>query len=208
MAAQTVEKTTIPPPSMPATDPGRVSGQVPIRPRQPTIPPGTLEELDEVYAARPAANFSPEQAIEAQIADLESWACANLRKQRFDVTRFWVLRGMGFLGAVAASAGGVFDRPQLAVVFGAFTALVIAVDAAWPTSLDRSALRRATRDLRELQNSLKLKWDKVRLAYPDPTSTKRIGHALVLLDAIQAKREEVGKYLGDPSPAVTKKLER
>ena len=91
MAAQTVEKTTIPPPSMPATDPGRISGQVPMRPRQPTIPPGTLEELDEVYAARAAANFSPEQAIEAQITDLEAWACANLKRQRFDVTRFWVL---------------------------------------------------------------------------------------------------------------------
>jgi hypothetical protein len=152
--------------------------------------------------------FAPEQAIEGQIADLEAWARANIKTQRFDVFRFWILRGMGFLGAVAASASGVLDRPRLAAVFGAFTALAIAVDAAWPSSLDRNALRRATRDLRELQNSLKLKWDKVRLAYPDPSSTKRIGHALVLLDAIQAKREEVGKYLGDPSPAVSKKLER
>ena len=42
--------------------------------------------------------------------------------------------------------------------------------------------------------------------HPDPASTKRIAHALVLLDAIQTKREEIGKYLGDASPAVSKSV--
>lgn len=207
MGVQDFEKSVTPPSVPPPPGTSRPSGQLPIRPRQPTIPPGALEELEELYPSRPEGSFAPETAIAGQIADLEAWACANLRKQRRDVARFWVLRGMAFLGAVAAAAGGFFDRPQLAVVFGAFTALAIAVDAAWPVSTDHNALRRATHDLRELQNSLKLKWDKVRLAYPDPTSTKRIGHALVLLDAIQSKREEISRYLGDPSPAVTKKLE-
>jgi len=51
---------------------------------------------------------------------------------------------------------------------------------------------------------LKLRWDKVRLAHPNPLSPKRVAHALVLLDAISAKREEIGKYLGDASPGVSK----
>ena len=81
-------------------------------------------------------------------------------------------------------------------------AIAIAIDAAWPTTADRKARQRAVHDLRELQHTLKLKWDKVRLAYPDPQTPKRIAHALALLDAVQAKREEIGKYLGNPRPGM------
>ena len=68
--------------------------------------------------------------------------------------------------------------------------------------------RRAVHDLRELQNSVKLRWDKVRLAYPESNAPKRVAHALALLDMIQAKREEIGKYLGTsaPSPGITRQL--
>ena len=68
--------------------------------------------------------------------------------------------------------------------------------------------RLAIHDLRELQHTLKLKWDKVRLAYPDPNTAKRIAHALALLDATHAKREEISRYLGDGAPGMTKKLSR
>jgi hypothetical protein len=46
----------------------------------------------------------------------------------------------------------------------------------------------------------------VRLAHPDPQARERIAHALALLDSVQAKREEIGKYLGnaEPSPGVRK----
>jgi hypothetical protein len=97
-------------------------------------------------------------------------------------------------------------RDEIAVVAGAVAALAITVDAAWPTTADRKSRRRAIRDLRELQHTLKLKWDKVRLAYPDPYSAKRIAHALTLLDATQSKREDIGKYLGDASPGVARQL--
>jgi hypothetical protein len=59
-------------------------------------------------------------------------------------------------------------------------------------------------DLRELQNTLKLRWDKVRLAHPDPAAPQRTAHALALLDQVQSKREEIGKYLGsaEASPGI------
>jgi hypothetical protein len=171
-----------------------------------TIPPPGLEELEEGYAHRPEGAFAPEQAIDQQIGDLEAWASANIRSERKEVTRFWLFRGLGFLGAVAAAAGGALLMTQAAIAGGAVAALAIAIDSAWPTTADRNARRRAIHDLRELQHTLKLKWDKVRLAYPDPNAAKRIAHALALLDATQAKREEISKYLGDATPGVTRKL--
>jgi hypothetical protein len=183
-------KGTTPPPSPP------------MRARQLTIPPPELEELAEHYAKRPAGAFTPEAAIDEQIADLESWARANLAGEARDLTRFWALRGVALVGAIAAAASGALLMPLMAAVAGSLSAVAIAIDAAWPTTADRKARQRAVHDLRELQHTLKLKWDKVRLAYPDPQTPKRIAHALALLDAVQAKREEIGKYLGDPRPGV------
>jgi hypothetical protein len=67
---------------------------------------------------------------------------------------------------------------------------------------------RAVHDLRELQNTLKLRWDKVRLAHPDPVAPQRVAHAMAMLDAVQAKREEIGKYLvrAEPSQGVKTKI--
>src|SRR5882672_2014927 len=180
----------------------------PVRPRQLTIPPPGVDELEEAYAHRPEGAFAPEQAIDEQIADLEAWAAANLRSERRETSRFWLLRGLAFTGAVGAAAGAATQFSQVAIACGAVAALAVAIDAAWPATADRNARRRAIHDLRELQHTLKLKWDKVRLAYPDPHTPKRIAHALALLDATQAKREEISKYLGDETPGVTRKLSK
>jgi hypothetical protein len=178
----------------------------PVRPKQLTIPPPGVEELEEQYAHRPDGAFAPEQAIDEQIADLEAWASSNLRSERRETSRFWFLRGLAFVGSVGAATGGAIQLPQLAIACGAVAAIAVAIDAAWPSTADRSARRRAIHDLRELQHTLKLKWDKVRLAYPNPQTPKRIVHALALLDATQSKREEISKYLGDATPGVTHKL--
>jgi hypothetical protein len=81
-------------------------------------------------------------------------------------------------------------------VLGGISALFIAIDAAWPGSSLRNPHRRAVFDLRALQNTIRLRWDKVRLAYPNPTGSRRVANALALLDAIQVKREDIGRYLG------------
>jgi hypothetical protein len=176
------------------------------RPGPLTIPPPREDVADDEYGVRTDTDFKPERAIDDQISELEAWARTIERLDRRELARFWMLRGLGFLSAAGAVTGGALRLPDVALVAGALAASAIAIDAAWPTSTDRSARRRAIRDLRELQHTLKLKWDKVRLAYPASQPARRIAHALTLLDMAQAKREEIGKFLGDAAPGVQRSL--
>ncbi|HEX2875112.1 MAG TPA: hypothetical protein VHP33_27865 [Polyangiaceae bacterium] len=166
-----------------------------------------FDEANEASEPRAIGNFAPDSAIDEQIADLERWALGNLARDRREKLRFWVLRGLSFLGAAGAAIAAGFGVGKLAIVLSGFAALAVAVDAAWPSGTFRNPHQRAVYDLRELQNTLKLRWDKVRLAHPDPTARERIAHALALLDSVQSKREEIGKYLGnsEPSPGVQRK---
>jgi hypothetical protein len=165
-----------------------------------------MEEAEIDALARIPAGFAPETAIDDQIEDLERWAAANLRQDRSDKVRFWVLRGITFLGASGAAVAAGLALGKLAVGLGAAAALAIAIDSAWPVAFRNPSLR-AVHDLRELQNMLKLRWDKVRLAHPDPTAPQRVAHAMAMLDAVQAKREEIGKYLvrAEPSQGVSRR---
>lgn len=166
-----------------------------------------FDEPSEAYEARSPGAFAPESAIDDQIADLERWALGNLSRDRLEKTRFWILRGVAFLGAAGAAVAAGFAVGKVAIVLAGLAALAVAVDAAWPSGSFRNPHQRAVYDLRELQNTLKLRWDKVRLAHPDPAARERIAHALALLDSVQAKREEIGKYLGnaEPSPGVQRR---
>ncbi len=149
----------------------------------------------------PPGAFSPDDAIDDQIADLERWAEANERRESAESRRFWILRGAAFVAAVLAAIGASLTYGRAASIFAGVAALFIAIDAAWPGASLRNPHRRAVYDLRSLQNTVKLKWDKVRLAYPNPTGARRIANALALLDAIQTKREDIGRYLGSAEPS-------
>jgi hypothetical protein len=163
-----------------------------------------FDEPSDSFEVRAPGSFAPESAIDDQIADLERWALANVARDRREKLRFWVLRGVALLGAAGAAVAAGFALAKLAIVLAGLAALAIAVDAAWPSGTFRNPHQRAVHDLRELQNTLKLRWDKVRLAHPDPGARERVAHALALLDSVQSKREEIGKYLGssEPSPGV------
>lgn len=180
------------------------------RKRQDSIAPPTLDVLEERYADLQPEDqvFSAEEAIDRQIASLEAWTRANVWRERVELARFWLLRGVAFAGAILAGMAGYLpDGSRLiGLLSGSVTVVALAIDAAWPISADRVTRRRAIRELRELQNMLTLRWDKVRLAHPQKYSVKRIAHGLALLDMAQAKREEIGKYLSDSSPGVTEKL--
>jgi hypothetical protein len=153
----------------------------------------------------PQGAFSPDDAIDEQIADLERWAAANERRERSESNRFWILRGTAFLAAVFAGVVCSLGYVRASTVLAGVAALFIAVDSAWPGASLRNPYRRAVYDLRALQNTIKLRWDKVRLAYPNPTGARRVANALALLDAIQAKREDIGRYLGsaEASPGLS-----
>jgi len=188
---------------------GSISSEVPrsgFAPA-PDVPRFDTEE-GQSSDARPLPTFAPDSAIDEQIADLERWALGNLARDRREKLRFWVLRGIAFLGAAGAAVAAGFAVGKLAIVLAGLAALAVAVDAAWPSGTFKNPHQRAVYDLRELQNTLKLRWDKVRLAHPDPVARERIAHALALLDSVQAKREEIGKYLGnsEPSPGVKRSV--
>ncbi|HWA77962.1 MAG TPA: hypothetical protein VG937_36760 [Polyangiaceae bacterium] len=176
----------------------------PSRASAPPPAESSVSDSPELDVLRVPSGFSPERAIDEQIEDLERWALANLRRDRSEKARFWTLRGVAFLGAVGAALSIGFAHTHVAIAASTVTALAIAVDSAWQGGAFKNPHQRAVHDLRELQNTIKLRWDKVRLAHGDPTAPQRIAHALALLDAVQAKREEIGKYLGssEPSPGL------
>lgn len=165
------------------------------------------DEAPDFEALRVPSGFAPETAIDEQIDELERWAVANLRRDRNEKARFWTLRGVAFVGATGSALAVGFLQPHLAIAASTVTALAVAVDSAWPGAASKNPHQRAVHDLRELQNTIKLRWDKVRLAHSDPNAPQRIAHALALLDAVQAKREEIGKYLGssEPSPGLSRR---
>jgi hypothetical protein len=189
----------------PAAEPRRADSRTPP-PAEVAV--ARAEDAPDPEVARIPTGFSPERAIDEQIADLEAWALANLRRDRLEKVRFWALRGSAFVFSAGAAAAAGFTRPTLAIACAGLSALAVAVDAAWPGGAFKNPHQRAVHDLRELQNTIKLRWDKVRLAHHDPLAPQRIAHALALLDAVQAKREEIGKYLGnsEPSPGLARRM--
>ena len=210
-AADRDEKPALPgsgPASVPPPPRVPTNGSVARRPPSVTIPPPGLDELEETYAKKSEISVSPDKTIDDQIAELELWARTNVLRGHIESVRIWALRGIAFFASIGAAATAAMNSTNEAIACGCLAALAIAVDASWPSAGDRMARHRATHDLRELQHALKLRWDKVCLAHPNPLSPKRVAHALVLLDAISAKREEIGKYLGDASPGVSKSLSR
>jgi hypothetical protein len=184
----------LPPPSLP---PMRQGSGAPEAGREDA-------EIDAIL--RPPQGFAPEKAIDEQIEDLERWALVNLRQDKNEKIRYWLLRGLAFLGAAGAAVAAGLLATKAALVLAALAALAVAIDSAWPTTTKNPSLR-AVHDLRELQNSLKIRWDKVRLAHPDPNAPQRVAHAMAMLDQVQSKREEIGKYLAsaDPTQGITRR---
>jgi hypothetical protein len=141
--------------------------------------------------------FSPDKAVAEQLAALDNWALANDSDLRKASLRFWILKGPAFLCAVGASAAESFGQGRAVIVLGAVAALAIAIDAAW-TGPATQVNKRAIQDIRNLQNAVKLKWDKVRISHPDPKDAARSSEALAILDTIQARRDEIARYLASP----------
>jgi hypothetical protein len=143
----------------------------------------------------PGAGFSPDRAVSAQLAALENWARANERDSVTGAAQFWLLKGLAFLCAVAASAAESFGQGRAVIVLGALAALAIAIDAAW-SGPATAVQKRAIHDIRSLQNSIKLRWDKIRIMHPDGKDPARTAEALDILDTVQSKRDDIARYLG------------
>jgi hypothetical protein len=141
--------------------------------------------------------FSPEKAVIDQLIALDAWATTTEDEAARMTARFWFLKGPAFGCALLASVAQSFGYGRAVILLGALAALAVAIDAAW-TGPTHPLLARATRDIRNLENSVKLKWDKVRISHPDAKDPARSEQALAILDGIDAKRDEIGKYLANP----------
>ena len=185
----------LPPPSVP---PMRGASREPARAdtRSLLTPAPETPVFDPLVHSAPVG-FSPDKAVSDQLAALEAWAQTNEKDTRTGLTRFWLLKGPAFICAVAASAAQSFDQGRAVIVLGAIAALAIAIDAAW-TGPAVQVNRRAIYDIRNLQNAVKLKWDKVRISHPDAKDPARSAEALAILDTIQGKRDQISRYLASP----------
>jgi hypothetical protein len=179
----------LPPPSVPPLR-SSISSRISIG-----LPPPPDAAGFDALPATPG--FSPDKAMSAQLETLEEWGVANQRDALIASTRFWLLNGLAFLCAVSASVAQTFGQGRAVIVLGAVAALAVAVNAAW-TGPGTHVHRRAIQDIRNLQNSVKLKWDKVRISHPDPKDPARSAEALAILDVIQTKREDIARYLASP----------
>jgi hypothetical protein len=92
------------------------------------FPDSSDAEIDAL--ARLPAGFAPETAIDDQIEDLERWALVNLRQDRAERIRFWVLRGIALLGSAGAAVAAGLLASRLAVGLGVAAALAVAIDSA------------------------------------------------------------------------------
>ncbi len=180
----------LPPPSVPPLRSSSISSRI-----QLGLPPAPDVASFDALPATPG--FSPDKAVSAQLDTLEEWAVANQRDALIASTRFWLLNGIAFLCAFSASMAQTFGQGRAVIVLGAVAALAVAVNAAW-TGPGTQVNRRAIQDIRNLQNSVKLKWDKVRISHPDSKHPARSAEALAILDAIQTRREDIARYLASP----------
>jgi hypothetical protein len=141
---------------------------------------------------------APEKAIAEQLEALDQWAMANRRDGRRSVARYCLLKGPALVCIVAALVAESLAEGQGVIVLTALAAVAIAIDAAW-SSPSTQAHKRAISDIRELENAVKVKWDKIRIARPDPRDPSRSAEALAILDSIRQKREAIGRTLASRS---------
>jgi hypothetical protein len=177
-----------PPPSPPKPTPAPPSSDVIV---------GSDLALASESAPIAGPRFTPEDALDEQIGDLESWARTIVRRHRIEAARFWLIRGLSFCAAATAVALVLKGFALVPVALVAVSALGLAIEMGWPGAAANETHRRAVYDLRDLQSLVKLRWQKVRLSHPSPTSRKRVAYAVELLETIFAKRRDVGAYLGD-----------
>ena len=141
--------------------------------------------------------FNAETAIDAQLAELERWAVANLRRDRQQLVRFWLLKGAAFIGASVAAVAAVARRyargdrvcHARCAVHGDRCGLALVVVSQRASASSAGPSRASEQRQTEVgQGSPGAPRIRPR--------RRRIAHASALLDHIQTKREEIGKYLG------------
>lgn len=166
---------------------------------------GGFPGLDEAVASMPddaigPGDLDPEKALSTELHHLERWARGIVWGGRFEGALSVVLRSLALLGAGGAAAVGLMGRQELVLPLCSLAALAIAIHALAPRATALAVHRRALCDIRDLENLLKIRWHKVRLAASHVDSQKRLDAALQLLALLDENRKEIGRSLGSAEP--------
>jgi len=171
----------------------------------PTPPPPSVRDRDSPVALIPPTpapeSVAASRAIADQLAGLERWASANRRHATRTAVRFWLLKAVAGGGAIAASVAASFGWMSWVAALTALVVLAVAIDSA-SSAPPNFAHEMAFADIRHLQNAVKLSWDKVCVSHPDPQDPARQLAAIAILDNIQAKREQIRRYMASPEAAL------
>jgi hypothetical protein len=148
------------------------------------------------------AQFSPELTLAEQMDDLERWAVATLARIQAETLRVTLIRTLTMACLLGAMVTVPLGAVLVATGLGVLTVLGMMIDVAWPgLNSGRSIRQQAIHSLRDLQNTLKIDWDRVRLMYTDPADPKRLELALGLLDTVRAQRDLIARRLCDVEPS-------
>jgi hypothetical protein len=171
----------------------------------PTPPPPPIRDRDSPVALIPPTpapeSVAAGRAIADQLAGLERWANANRRHATRTAVRFWLLKAVAGGGAIAASVAASFGWMPWVAALTALVVLAVAIDSA-SSAPPNFAHEMAFADIRHLQNTVKLSWDKVCVSRPDPQDPARQLAAIAILDDIQARRDQIRRYMGSPEAAL------
>ncbi len=197
-----------PPPRVPGTPP-----PPPKRDHSSTAPPPAVPRSVAPPAPVPAAvpsvsplpsspSFSPELSLAEQMEDLERWAVATQARIKTEVLRVTLLRVLTMACLLGALVTVPLGAVALSTALAAVALLGMMIEVAWPgLNSGRRMRREAVHALRDLQNTLKLDWDRVRLMHADAADPKRLELALGLLDTVRAQRELIARRLCDVEPS-------
>jgi hypothetical protein len=146
-------------------------------------------------SASGAAATHEEKTIAEHLVALELWALERQREAKTGSFRFWMLNGVAFAGAVAALAAQQHGIKEAVFVCTAVVAIALAFDAA-RSGPPTDAFKRACADIRNLEDAIRLSWDRTCIAHPDPADPARATEAQALLDRIKAERDAIRRCLG------------
>jgi hypothetical protein len=188
---------SLPPPSLPPLSlPPRHGAAVPAEPalsdQQAATPGGPFALF---VSASGAAATAEEKTIAEHLIALELWALERQREAKTSSSRFWMLNGVAFVGAVAALAAQQNGYAPAVFVCTAIVAVALAFDAARSEPATDS-FRRAIADIRNLEDAIRLSWDRTVIAHPDPADPARATDAQAILDRIKTEREAIRRCLG------------
>jgi hypothetical protein len=184
--------TPLPPPSLPPRH-GAAATPEPVLSDEQSATPGGPFAL--FVSASGAAATAEEKTIAEHLIALELWVRERHREAKSDSSRFWALNGVAFFGAVGALAAQQNGHVQAVFVCGAVAAAALAFDAA-RSEPATDGYRRAIADIRNLEDTVRLSWDKTVIAHPDPADPARSTEARAILDRIKAERDAIRRCLG------------